>query len=304
MNKLKSIFCAAFLFIVCAVMCVGCSININGNINETGNSGNTGTGNQETPVVSTITLAEAETLITNALTIDNNQSNRNLFEKLGKFKISMNTNTFEPELEENYHKTSIEGYVEYADGASKVYHVNEFIKNFKTGNSDSEKYLINGVEYKKDINTNEITYSSHDSVMLAVSHSFNSLLSEQAFDHVLKDDVERVATTNDGFTLNLKTDLKGALQIVVGDYSENFESTWHDYQTELKKFYTQKDLDECYALIKLNFSKYGNIIGADFELIYLALSGNNACQQEMYVSVNKTISEITQPEWVTEYLEN
>ena len=97
MSKLKSIFCAAFLFIVCAVMCVGCSININGNINETGNSGNTGTGNQETPVVSTITLAEAETLITNALTIDNNQSNRNLFEKLGKFKISIFSSTIFPQ---------------------------------------------------------------------------------------------------------------------------------------------------------------------------------------------------------------
>lgn len=177
MKKLKSVLCTIFALVLCSITFVACSPKNPENPQQPEEP--------QTPTTITITLAEAETAIINALAIDEqpqaqvmttllasestHNENRDLLEKFGKFKIDYTTTYFDYGIVETIEsgnitytqngdyvtKTTYGEYI-YNDGAIQQYLINSTRARQKTGkitqisetySCDMQYDYINKTEY-------------------------------------------------------------------------------------------------------------------------------------------------------------
>ncbi len=137
MNKFKSIFCAVMLFMVCAIMCVGCSFG----------EDNLPSGSDSDSKQITISLTEAESVIYDALQIQAGQINRDAFKKWGEFEgtstvrvVNSETNELVAGQNNSVYATIENGNYNYVFSASEMH---DYVYNKR---SMSEDYTVNNIQ--------------------------------------------------------------------------------------------------------------------------------------------------------------
>ena len=307
MKKLRSIFCTAFLFIICAVMCVGCSVSFSGNIDDFGNnnSGNTGSGNQDIPAVPTFTLASAEETIIQALVLKNQQggkSNRDVLEKFGKhsFNYTATQTFFDNDIVMNSNAKGVYDYAnfDFVTGHSKN------ILNYNSEEYNEEYFLLDEVNYHQQVTGNisegEFSIESRDTFMYVL---MQQVFSEVWFNHVYGNEVDKDMTVY-GCNITLKNGLAGVMYLNT-IFSGSGATTFSDvkaYEAELLKRYSQELIDESYVKTTACINNNNEIIKIKFELVTLNQGAGGNSQIKYVIEIEPSNKDITQPQWVTDYL--
>ena len=315
MNKLKSIFCTAFLFIVCAVMCVGCSVNFSGSIDENGNGSGSGTilpGNpgesedQTKPGTYKIALSDAEDIILDALFLDwilLDDTNRDVYEKfetLTFYSTEVVTNSENGEL---FGSSTENAVINYSSG---VYEKGEYTRNVSYPNGEVNKsvsYLENKDHYwYSDYSSDdEISYNHRlyedDEVFTFSNHdlAMKQIFSQKWFGVIYGEEAEKIVK-EEGYTIRLQGGLKGCMhlnQYLGGGACDDFS----EYEAALKELYDQDLIDECFVRVDVEFDKNKKITKVKFEAVLLNL-GENLMKDHWTMSIEPSDLEIREPEWV------
>lgn len=306
MKKLSSILCVAICVIVGAMMFSGCGSNKSKN-------------------QSTITLAEAKTVIVNALKIDKVQSqavtyalsddeqeNRDLLEKLGKFTVVCVGKSYSYPSNQKLSEQSFNGNFEYKDGYFLKYDLSLNGANYL----NMKEYLNDGTVYinnNENITTQEATDTRGFGYANSMGESYilmlDSLFSDKAFEKVYKKDVVK-DTTSDGYSFTLKLDFKGYYRLTTMNSmtDEAFETFWAEQEQTLNNMpQALKENNE--ASVVINFNKNDEILSVSTKVTngtQVTVNGNvTLMKNESSVTITKYTGEIVEPQWVTDYkLEN
>ena len=281
MKKLKSILCMAL--IVCSFILVACK------------SKDPDTPPQ-TPGSTTITLAEAKSTIVNALATNNMEvqssffstSNRNVFTKL---------NTVEISIEGKFdYGTTISGTAEKNILGNWTKYSLQSGENYGYYDGDNA-YLKNNLDYW----TTTFEYSYFGLILQSMDCIYIDLLFlDDAFDSIYGDTVKKIST-KDVYTLTMDIDMSKYVDYVM-------------VQCELRDLpaeglfgegdYLQRNKDEGSVVLVINFDNDHNILGLDMVINSLYSESGVTSLQETKINITKSNQEITQPQWVTDYLEN
>ncbi len=299
MKKLKSILSVALILIVSSLCLIGCKSNNN-----------------------TISLAEAKTIIVNALAIQqaqatsasqNQTGNRDILEKLGSVEISASSGTKTFPEDTTYATQTMQGYYEYSNGLFQKY----LMEMYSTQNSYSETTK----EYSADCQT--VFISTNDEISTATIQPnqalgysetlggmyiqiLNALFTDKAFEIAYDDTVKRVSTST-GFNLILSLDLKGYSRLITLDSmtDEEYEVWWQEQLGYANDFPKEvRDLEQ--FLLTISFDKNQEIISLDFAAQNgVAVDpGENVAyfKTTSSLTVSKSNHPISQPQWVEDYL--
>ena len=281
MNKLKSFLCALLTFITCAVLFVGCGA-------EQPAEPNTPPAETE----SIISLTDAANVIQSALAINGN-ANHNVLEKIGTFDFTEQIELVDEQTtpEDRY----MEGVCQYANDDFVTYYAE--VSQELGNNETHEICFVDGVEYKY---SGDEVYEQTTPEISALE-VINIAVSEDAFNAVYDSEVKKVTNT-DGISYTLKSDLKGFFKLVYlmrgQSIGEDFEQQW----LELKNKLPQAILDECYVSVTIKFDSHETIIGVELDWLYV-MSEDCFKYQENH-SISRTTKQVTQPQWLTDYLAN
>lgn len=292
------------LFVVCAVMCVGCSVNFSGSIDEDGNSnlGNGGSNNNQI-TVPTITMDEAEKIIKNALACDDSK-NESILKKFGKHSLYFENSTIDVYSKNVTGTKTVNSVYEYSSESMGL--INGYSKTHMNRNgvlSASESYLLNDVNYQKNdkgsFKEDENSILERQLEYFLIDRVFSEGFYEEVYDYDNR--VEKVATT-DGYKLSIKNGLSGVMyfngRYMQGDKFNNVA----DYKAALEKRYSQELIDECFVCTTINFDYQGNVIGVKFEFTILNQGEGDHVQMKFLIEVKPTDEVITQPQWLTDNL--
>lgn len=288
-TKSKSKFLGSVLSIIAVILCFGFLL--------TGCGGNKG----DNPTTTTISLSEAKTIIVNALEIEEPQTqvltytlneqaengNRDIFEKLGLFTYSEKAVAIEYETGQDLSNqfTQISGQYSYKNS--------EYVKYLASLGDSELFYLTNGIRYYNDGSTTQTVQSTFiDEYNIILCNAFNNEL----FDNAYQQDVEK-ETLSSGYTLTLNADYK---KFVSSLYGEDYSSYDSLIPAELKDWskvsiiITFDNNDQITkAVLNINsISPYQTSVNS--EMHYVKVSG--------VITVEKYAGEITEPQWVTDYL--
>lgn len=279
MNKLKSIFCAIMLFMVCAIMCVGCSFGKD-NLPSDSDSKEI-----------TISLTEAESVIYDALQIQAGQINRDVFKKWGKFELTsvlrgiyLNTNNLAGSK-----KTSL--FATYENGVyDNVYSTYELHDVEHDQHTIRESYTVDNIEYTYENST--VSNDNVDKVELPSEADVVKKLFTDDFLYLVYGNKVTKKVTTDGYTLVFRNGLQGLANfqcIMIGhDVKES-------YIEELEAMYSDAELSESYIQLSVEFDKQNNI--TEIKISYLALEPSQYGKSEAVITAKKSTANIPVPEW-------
>lgn len=275
------------LFVVCAVMCVGC-----GNSQDKPNNPDE-PNNPTVETESIIALTDAVNEIQMALAINGND-NHSILEKIGNFDYTCQIELCDDETTpEDVYQAGIYHYANY-----DFVTYNSETSQGQVDNKTRKVYFANGVEYVNYVKYGNDIHEQTNKNVINVE-LFNTAFSVDAFNFVYDSEVKKV-TNADGISYTLKSDLKGVLKLInlVSGKSigEDFEEQW----LELKNKLSQDVLDECYMSVIIEVDLYGTITTAEIDWVYV-MSEDCYKYKENY-RISKTTNQVTQPQWVTDYL--
>lgn len=320
MKKLRSLICVALMFTVAAFVLVGCGSKAdNADDNKVGTK-------------TTISLAEAKTIIVNALAINElkpaavEQGNRNLLEKLGKFTL-LNTGVQEAvSTGKTSPLTNVSGTLKYKNGAYAKYLLGMDVALVDDGEKTDcyfdgvNSYLhygettsLLGGASSKSGSSNENTSGSESgfvsgaltSITLTVFNVVKSYLgvlqncfSDEAFASVYKneDGVEKVIVEN-GYTLTLNMDAVAFVKLVYGNDSETvsyFEAMQSALSEDLKNW-------QNVALV-ITFDDKDQINAAKVIVNNVQPTDDDYVKVTTNIEVTKYTGEIKEPQWVTDFV--
>lgn len=281
MKKLKSILCIAF--IVCSFILVACKSK-DPDVPP------------QTPESTTITLSEAKSTIVNALAIDNmgvqssfsSVSNRNVFTKLNTVEIFM------------------EGKFDYGTTISGTAEKNVFGNWTKYSLQSGENYgYYDGdnayLKNNSDYGTTTFEYSYFGLILQSMDCVYIDLLFiDDAFNSIYGNTVEKIST-KDNYTLTMDIDMSKYVDYVMA-------------QCEIRDLpaeglfgegdYLQRNKDEGSVELVINFDNNHRILGLDMAINSLYSEGGATSLQETRINITKSSQDITQPQWVADYLAN
>jgi hypothetical protein len=313
MKKLNLILFMTFAFVISSLTLVACKPQ------------NPNTPQTSTPTTTTITLAEAKTTIINSLALDETQpqiiavalsdqpttnvGNRNLLEKLGKIELSLNTISKSYPNNEVTLQTTINGQYEYFHGDFTQYTMSftdstegtlyEYSSDYKTAFVKSGTSITNHT-----ITKGALGYSDTAGGMMI--QMFNALFTDKAFEVSYEDTVTK-NTKESGFELVLTLSLKGYSRLLTIDSMSDaeFETYWQTTQAYFDNM-PQELKDYQSFTLSINFDNDSNILDTTLTCnsgSFMDMNGNiKYYKTESQLKIAKYNNEITQPQWVTEYI--
>ena len=313
-TKSKNKFLGSILSMVAVILCFGFLL--------TGCGGNKDT-------VSTISLSEAKTIIVNALEIEEPQTqvltyalneqtengNRDLLEKLGKFSVLTTENAFNYQTNDEVLNQSFNGNFVYSNSFFTQYLVEMNIMQ-DTDNSQGtiKEYLSNNNVYIKYNDGETISQTAEDTRGFGYANTMgqayiaqlDALFTDKAFDMVYQDVVTRESTEN-GYNLTLKLDIKGftRLQTINSMTDDEFAQYWTQYE-QLINSMPQDLKDYTDISVVVAFDQNDDIISVEMNSKIGSMSSINESvsyyKQNAILKITKYDGEITEPQWVTDYL--
>ena len=304
-----------------------------------GNEKNDEDTNPGTQSSTTISLSEAKTIIVNALALDEDsssaeqQGNRDLFEKFGMVQLNSLTETQDYTTSEMISQEEYVGHYEYSNNSIQKYlssmsstavendeitevNYQEYSSDYITVYRNIEDELFGNMVMEITLSNDESTGESFEietleSQILSIT---NVMFTDDAFDAVYKENVAR-NKTDDGFSLTLSSDYKGFIRLLNLELmtDDEFDTFWplfsYGYNSmpqelkDIEKFEFVLNFDETEQITSLEMSlKYG-----EESVVWGDSSENESISydiQTMNTTISKYAGEITEPQWVTDYLAN
>ena len=295
--------------------------------------------NPGTQSSTTISLSEAKTIIVNALALDEDsssaeqQGNRDLFEKFGMVQLNSLTETQDYTTSEMISQEEYVGHYEYSNNSIRKYlssmsstavendeitevNYQEYSSDYITVYRNIEDELFGNMVMEITLSNDESTGESFEietleSQILSIT---NVMFTDDAFDAVYKENVAR-NKTDDGFSLTLSSDYKGFTRLLSLESmtDDEFDAFWillsYGYNSmpqelkDIEKFEFVLNFDETEQITSLEMSlKYG-----EESVVWGDSSENESISydiQTMNMTISKYAGEITEPQWVTDYLAN
>ena len=286
MNKLKSIFCAVMLFMVCAIMCVGCSFGKD-NLPSDSDSKEI-----------TISLTEAESAILGALQNKAGQINRDPFQKWGNFEFASVLRDFNPDTNELIasQKTSLFATCENGvyDRVYATYELNDLLYD---EHSIRESYTVDNIQYTYE--NSSVSNDNVDKVELpSEADVVKKLFADDFLYLVFGNEVTKKVTTN-GYTLAFKNGLQGLVNFLCIMKNEDVEEYAEFYLKQFEAMYSEAQLAvayaEAYVKLLVEFDKQNNITEIIFS--YVAFEPWRYVKSEAVIVAKKSTANIPVPEW-------
>lgn len=317
MKKLRSLFIIMLCF--CMTTLVACGKNTNFDDNPSIPDA------PSTPTTSTITITEAKEIIVNALAINETTtvsyasnssaqtSNRDIYEKLGKFKLTYNENE-----ESTNNSTLFNADMSYKNG--KINKISSTLtktadtpnttpyvsinEDDSTGIVDSPLLYRNITEklYSTDCNTyyyfnqtantkKKITQIDFDNLSYSIIYlsSFQTIFTDSAFESLFNVSVTKTQTTN-GYSLTLTTSLKNFL-IYNDEMTEDDYNSWYaiDSNKNIADSFTSSYI--------INFEN-DNIVSVTISMSCYDLEEPTSMHKiNSTTTLTKLTDEITAPDW-------
>lgn len=313
MKKLKSLFIIMLCF--CMTTLIACSKNTNDNKT---------TDNSTTPTTTTITLTEAKEIIVNALAINETTtvsyasnslaqtSNRDIYEKLGKFKLTYNENE-----ESTNNSTNFEANISYKNSTINKVNSKLVLTSDKTNtnsntnnnpftlpdesasiyeaspNRTENLYSANGIDYYFYNQTDNVKLK-YDTSMFYISikaylNSFVDIFTDSAFESLFNVSVTKTLTTN-GYSLSLTSSLKNFL-IYNDEMTEDDYNSWYAIESN------KNIADSFTSSYIINFEN-DNIVSATISMsCYNLEEPTNLHKINSTTTLTKLTDEITAPNW-------
>ncbi len=248
--------------------------------------------------LSTITLSEAKETIQTAL---NNQDIITLFEKVeivttgiadnnGKLTQSSSGNIIIDNSNSNF---ILESLTEQS-GSNAIQYTSD-IKMY--GNGEYIYYNYNNYVYSYPFTSLEDT-TEIQATLMYVKYLFD----DEAFNSIYKENVTKSSTTN-GYSLTLNIGaLEYELFLVEKMYGEEYaESYWEYLNTADPEMVSLMQTSS--VQVTVEFDNSNNITGLTMLINSYGGYDDNYFPTTMTFTVKEYIGEITQPQWVTDYLE-
>lgn len=288
MKKLKSLFCLALMFIAASMMLVGCEPNNHTN----------GTPSTENPTTTTITLAEAKQTIVNALAINESEIQQLRIHTLATSSNSQNRNIF---IKLNAAEISLKN------------------DDVSFGGIVQRNFLGNWTKYSLCYNENYGYYDGNLVYFKGSSGNFNTLSFEETYFSTLLQSMDCLyidllflddAFTNIyGNTVNKNFDKESysfTMDIDMSKYVDYVMTICEIKGLPTKGLfgdgeYRQRNKDEGSVELIINFDNNHNILGLNLTINSLA---SDMLLHESKININKYHQEITEPQWVIDWLDN
>lgn len=312
MKKFKSILCGALAFVAGSVALSACGVKTEPQTDPT----------EQTAVVgtkTTISLAEAERIIVNALAIDNNQlqtqstrgmvlhaadaseGNRDIMKKLGKFTLTQNFTVVDMNGNETQ-KNHMNGIINYNQDCQFESGLMNETNTFSNGSYTIKNIYLSGSHCYKQEGSSK-NEPSVDIVKDFDAQSYSAALlavfSDEAFDKVYDKYATKEITEN-GYSLTLHGEMRQyyyLLAVMWGQDVSNFDEDWKSQEAELKEYYTDEQINACHIDLIIYLNNKDEIVSADIDYVDLG----NLCVTNCLLTITKTNEPITEPNWVTEY---
>lgn len=294
MKNLKSIFCALMLFMVCAVMCVGCSFNF---------AGEDDAGDDEKPTQIPISLTEAESVIFDALQIQAGQINRDAFKKWGNFEFASVLRDFNQDTNELIasQKTSLFATCENGvyDRVYSTYELNDLLYD---EHSIREYYTVGDIQYTYE--DSSVSADNVDKVELpSETDVVKKLFADDFLCLVFGNEVTKEVTTG-GYTLVFKNGLQGLVNFLCIMKNQDVEEYAESYLEQLEAMYSDAELAvayaEAYVKLLVEFDKQNNITEIIFS--YVAFEPWRYVRSQAVIVAKKSTANISAPEWYLDYV--
>ena len=315
-TKSKNKFLAGILSIFAIILCFGFLLTGCGD-----SSNNDNTGDDDTSAnTSIISLVDAKNIIINALAIDDAESTptlpnsqRDIFVKFGKSAISLFSEIRYPG----------DGSVINASAPVQQTQIS-FITDKTSGTLD--KYLVDGAFYGAmnltalEYLDGEFVYSNYDGVISRVDYTgsitgvllnyasqlliYETLFSDSAFDNIYQQQVER-EDFEEGFSLTLDTNIYEYF-IFMAEYSytimgmPNFDQS--AFEESLGETMINKVKNEGSATLTITFDNNSDIISLNMKMNMFMQINDDIIPDNTIVTIEKYTGDITEPQWVTEYI--
>ncbi len=291
MKKFKSILCIALLLVVGCVAFVGC-----GPKKEEDNP----PANQTT----TITLAEAKTTIINALRIDEpqaqatamtyvlaeEQENRDIFVKFGKSQFVLDAKTI---LDGTTYDMPAHLIADKTNGTWNSYNLESTV--LSDDRLHNVKTYFNGTNYYSNIDNN-VSFGTDlfgDFSQMYLT-TIETMFSEDAFDIFYSGDVIKT-TTNNGFTYTMPVNPLSYQRFIAKQqgYLEDFDEAYEQMSDEQKQQFENGTIS-----VVIDFNSNSDITSVKMNMSVTTPNG----QQVGNATITKYTGEITEPQWVTDYI--
>ena len=125
-----------------------------------------------------------------------------------------------------------------------------------------------------------------------------AVFSDDAFKYVYDEYATKEITEN-GYSLTLHGGLREyryLLAVIWNENTDNFDDDWKSQEEELKKNYTDEQINACHIDLIIYLNNKDEIFSADIDYANLA----NLCVTNCLLTITKTNKPITEPTWVTE----
>ena len=294
-TKSKNKFLGSILSIVAVILCFGFLL--------TGCGGNKDT-------VSTISLSEAKTIIVNALEIDEpqtqlmtlaeEQSNRDVFVKFGKSKVSLNGRA---DMGENSQDTMQTIIVDKNGGNWNKYVLEDKLMYDGLGEMTTLEYFDGEYVFTNYNGNISVTEPSSSVVGILQNYSaqlliFDKMFSDVAFETLYKNEVEKRNYDN-GFSLTINIDTYEfwifLMQQLAGDnYQEIINSISETLVNKLK--------NEATTQLVVNFDNNEDMQNLTLSMTSFSQYDDTIIPTTQTITAEEYTGEITEPQWVTDYL--
>lgn len=294
-TKSKNKFLGSILSIVAVILCFGFLL--------TGCGGNK-------DAVSTISLSEAKTIIVNALEIDEpqaqlmtlaeEQSNRDVFVKFGKSKVSLNGKA---DMGENSQDTMQTIIVDKNGGNWNKYVLEDKLMYAGLGEMTTLEYFDGEYVFTNYNGNISVTEPSSSVVGILQNYSaqlliFDKMFSDVAFETLYKNEVEKRNYDN-GFSLTINIDTYEfwifLMQQLTGDnYQEIINSISETLLNKLK--------NEATTQLVVNFDNSEDMQNLTLSMTSFSQSDDTIIPTTQTITAEEYTGEITEPQWVTDYL--
>ena len=294
-TKSKNKFLGSILSIVAVILCFGFLL--------TGCGGNKDT-------VSTISLSEAKTIIVNALEIDEpqtqlmtlaeEQSNRDVFVKFGKSKVSLNGRA---DMGENSQDTMQTIIVDKNGGNWNKYVLEDKLMYSGLGEMTTLEYFDGEYVFTNYNGNISVTEPSSSVVGILQNYSaqlliFDKMFSDVAFETLYKNEVEKRNYDN-GFSLTINIDTYEfwifLMQQLAGDnYQEIINSISETLVNKLK--------NEATTQLVVNFDNNEDMQNLTLSMTSFSQYDDTIIPTTQTITAEEYTGEITEPQWVTDYL--
>lgn len=287
MKNLKSIFCAAMLFMVCAVMCVGCSFG----------EDNLPSDSDSDSKQITISLTEAESAILDALQNKAGQINRDAFQKWGQFEFSSSVRAFIPDTNElrGSVKTSLIATCEngFYDNMYMTYELNDLMYD---KHSIRESYTVGDIQYTYE--DSSVDVENVDKCDLPSEADVVKKLFADDFLYLVFGNKVTKEVTTDGYTLVFRNGLQGLANFLfimsdhdVDDIKEYAES----YLEQIEEMYSDAELSDAFVQLLVEFDKQNNITEIKFS--YVTFEPSRYMRSEAVIVAKKSTENFQAPQW-------